>query len=83
MTPEKGSRENLAAATAMQISRAAAEQHDRRVSPADAETMEEWQRNGAARESIASHVSFECDPPEGWTPEDDYVITVENWELPS
>ena len=41
MTPEKRSSEDLAAATAMQRARAAAEQYDRRASTADAETMEE------------------------------------------
>ena len=65
MTPEKGSSQNLAAATAMQRARAAAKQYDRHASPEDAETMEEWRRRGAARESIASRASFVSDPSTG------------------
>ena len=46
MTPEKGSKENLAAATAIQRARAAAEQYDRRASYAGAESMGEWLAQG-------------------------------------
>ena len=75
MTPEKGSRENLAAATTIQRARAAAEQYDRRASYAGAESMEEWQRKGAARESFSGEPSFASDPPVEWTPEEGYVST--------
>ena len=77
MTPEKRSSEDLAAATAMQRARAAAEQYDRRASTTDAETMEEWHRKGETRESIVSHDSdFDpADPPVQWTPEEGYVDT--------
>ena len=80
MTPDKRSNENLAATTAIQRARAAAEQYDRRASDVNAETMAEWQRKGAARKSIVSEASFECNPPVTWTPEAGYVPTDDDEE---
>ena len=69
MTPTRGSRETLAAATALQRARAAALQKDRDAVYAATRTPSERGHFSARAALGASDFKFQSNPPVEWTPQ--------------
>ena len=66
MTPTKGNNETLAAATALQRARAAAQQKDRDTALAAAQTKSVWTRHNKPRDSDA-YLGSPHDSQVNWT----------------
>ena len=77
MTPTKGSKETLAAATALQRARDAAEQKDRAAAVAAEQNKKVWARNSEPSESVTSATSPGSPHASqlDWTREDGYMDT--------
>ena len=72
MTPTKGNEETLAAATALQRARAAAQQKDREAAVAAAQTKSAWTRRNKPRDSDA-YLGSPHDSQIDWTREEGYL----------